>query len=371
LKKLLLSTVLSVALLAAAVFPVSAQSSFVPKLGPSGGSKYLEDPGAAAKGHAPARQPEASVPDRKEDKDKEQPLLAFPVISDIHVQWWHEESHRKFSAALRDLNGINPNADTLVINGDLTNGMPSDYAKLQELMNANPHPKNVYYTMGNHEYYKAWFDANGWWSPSTFPNGETEQASISRFLQLTGQQHVYYDKMIKGYQFIFLGSEQYRQSDPANLEDAWLSQQQLDWLAQTLRKGAESGKPIFVFLHQPLPYTVAGTSFCCTNNRAVVQHEQLKRILSEYPQVIFFSGHTHWELRLPDTLVRDKFTMVNSSSVVQPWTDDGNGGEMLAGPDESEGLYVEVYEDKVQIKGRDFYRQRWIPEAQFTVPAGK
>ncbi|MEC0245848.1 metallophosphoesterase [Paenibacillus chitinolyticus] len=299
---------------------------------------------------------------------KEKPLLAFPVLSDIHIQSWDPQSHQKLKAALSDLHTLDPNADVLVINGDLTNGMPADYAKLRELMERNPHPRKVFYTMGNHEYYKAWIDGGGSWNADAFPNGETEQASIGRFLQLSGKKKVYGDQVVNGFRFIFLGSEQYRQSDPSNLEDAWLSGEQLEFLKASLRKGAASGKPVFVFLHQPLPGTVSGTSFCCVNNRAVVQHEELRKILSAYPQAIFFSGHTHWELKLPDTLVQDKFTMVNSSSVIQPWTDNGNGGEMLTGPDESEGLYVEVYKDKVSIKGRDFYRQRWIPEAQFTLP---
>ncbi|MEW9701733.1 metallophosphoesterase [Paenibacillus sp. SI8] len=369
----LLSLGLSLALLTVTVYPASAAPALEHR-DPEKGSKYFEHADVAQRVHQLLAY-ETVTAHKEQDLEKEteedQPQLAFPVISDIHVQSWDEASHHKFAAALHDLNQLNPESDTLVINGDLTNGMSRDYDKLAELMKTNPHPMDVEYTIGNHEFYKAWFNANAQWKPDTFPNKETEQASIDRFLQLTGEQHIYYDRMIKGYHFIFLGSEQYRQSDEANLEDASLSQDQLNWLNATLKKGADAKKPIFVFLHQPLPYTVAGTHFCCTNNRAVVQHEELRKILSAYPQVIFFSGHTHWELKLPDTLVRDKFTMVNSSSVEQPLTDDGHGGEMLTGPDESEGLYVEVYKDKVAIKGRDFHRQRWITEAQFSVPLNK
>lgn len=371
LKKTVLAASATALLLVSAVLPAAADPSKDSPHGPVGGSKALESPGAAAKGYKEADSGK-NADHAEEAPEKDKPVLTFPVISDIHVQSWHTESHEKFTAALQDLNGINPQADALVINGDLTNGLPADYAKLRELMQAAPHPKKVFSTMGNHEYYKAWFDTGGYWNPDSFPNGETEQASIDRFLAFSGEKkNVYYDREVNGYRFIFLGSEQYRQSDPNNLEDAWLSPKQLDFLKDSLQKGSERGKPIFVFLHQPLPYTVSGTSFCCTNNRAVVQHEELKSILSQYPQVIFFSGHTHWELKLPGTLVKDTFTMVNSSSVVQPWTDDGQGGEMLTAPEESEGLYVEVYKDKVKIKGRDFYRHRWIPEAQFTVPNGK
>lgn len=370
-KKTILTAALFTVFLAAAVCPAAADAGFDSQRGPTGGSKYFEHPGAAAKGFAPLSREQAVPASAPEQPKKDKPLLAFPVISDIHVQSWHTESHEKFTAALSDLHNVGPDADLLVINGDLTNGMPADYAKLNELMKQTPHPRKVFCTIGNHEFYKAWFDAEGRWNPAAFPNGETEQASINRFLRFAGEREVYYDTKVKGYHFIFLGSERYRQSDPNNLEDAWLSPKQLGFLKASLKRGAADGKPIFVFLHQPLPYTVSGTSFCCVNNRAVVQHEELKNILSDYPQVILFSGHTHWELKLPGTLVRDKFAMVNSSSVVQPWTGNGQGGEMLTGPDESEGLYVEVYKDKVEIKGRDFYRRRWIPEAQFTLPAGK
>ncbi|MFB6364361.1 metallophosphoesterase family protein [Paenibacillus elgii] len=299
------------------------------------------------------------------------PVLTFPVISDIHVQSWENTSHEKLVRVLNDLNEINPSADTLVINGDLTEGRPEDYAKLKELMQSAPHPESVLYNIGNHEFYKAWYSSGSRWNPNGFPNGETDQESISRFLSFSGENKVYYEKTIKGYHFIFLGSEQYRQSDPDHAEDAYLSPEQLEWLKQTLEKDARSNKPVFVFLHQPLPASVSGTHFCCTNSRAVIQHEELKAILSQYPQVIYFSSHSHWELNQPDTLVRDGFTMVNTASVFEALTSDGKGAEKLKGKKESQGLYIEVYPDRVRIKGRDFYRKQWIPEAQFTVPVAQ
>lgn len=297
------------------------------------------------------------------------PVLSFPVISDIHIQAPQPKTQQKFAAALQDLRSASPAADALIINGDLTDGEPADYQKLKETLQHNPHPPRVYYTIGNHEFFKAWHNKNRVRSAATFPNGETEQASIARFLSLTGEKSVYHAKVIKGYTFVFLGSEQYRQSNPTNLEDAYLSKKQLDWLEQTLTKASQTGKPIFVFLHQPLPRTVSGTYTCCTNNRAVIQHEELKDILNRFPEVILFTGHTHWELKLPKTFVQDNFTMVNTSSVVQPWTDNGQpGGGIPVKGEASEGLVVNVYTDKVEIKGRSFTKKSWISGAQFTVP---
>lgn len=293
-----------------------------------------------------------------------EPLLTFSVVSDTHVGDKNKSSQQKLRAALADLHDIDPNADALIFNGDMTDGMPEDYQAFKEVVQTSPHPELLLYAIGNHEYYKAWHDTWGRWKPASFPNGETEQASKERFLQFAGTENLYFERTIAGYRFILLGSEQYRQSDLSNGEDAVLSAKQLQWLEQKLREEDGSGKPIFVFLHQPLPYTVAGSGL----NRGVVPYSELKSILSEYPQVIFFTSHTHWELKSAYTMKWDYFTMINTSSVGQPCRADGNGGETETSPEDSEGLYVRVFEDRVEVRGRDFARQRWVPEAQFSVP---
>ncbi|MVP01365.1 metallophosphoesterase family protein [Paenibacillus lutrae] len=308
-----------------------------------------------------------TVPASAKQEMIEEPKLSFPVISDIHVSVDHPESQSKFKAAVEDLYRIDPDADALVINGDLTNGTARDYKLLSEIWKQVPLPPRTFANIGNHEFYSSWLNKDGDWSPDSFPNKVSDSDSIQSFLKFAGEQKVYREEMVGGYPFLFLGSEKYRQSDPSIEEDAYLSDEQLDWLKDRLARHGESAKPIFVFLHQPLPDTVAGSSVK-SNQRAVVQHKELKSILSEYPEVIFFTGHSHWELNQPNTLVTDGFTMVNSSSVERPWSSDGNGGEKQLGEEESEGLYVEVYEDSVSIKGRDFKEKKWITEAQYTVP---
>jgi 3',5'-cyclic-AMP phosphodiesterase len=280
----------------------------------------------------------------------EPPEISFPVISDIHVQSGDERSQQKFRAALQDLQDTNPKADALVINGDLGNGASSDYNTLRSIMEQAPHAEPVYYTIGNHEFYKAWFDKNGTFSPISFPNGETEKASINRYLSLTGEDHVYYDKWVKGYHMIFLGSEGYRQSDPNNQEKAVLSGDQLAWLKKELAEQAQPNKPIFVFLHQPVVSTVQG--------------EQLREILTKYPQAILFSSHTHITLYNPNTIKREGYTTVNTSSVYQP----SNEKDEPLPADASEGLMVSVFKDKVLISGRDFHEKKWISDVQYVVP---
>lgn len=70
----------------------------------------------------------------------------------------------------------------------------------------------------------------------------------------TGTGKVYYDRMINGYHYIFLGSE--KQGLRADLSEA-----QLKWFDELLAKdtAANPEKPVFVMLHQSLYNTVAGS----------------------------------------------------------------------------------------------------------------
>lgn len=290
-------------------------------------------------------------------------IMTFGVLSDIHVQSWDARSIRIFGRALDDLHHAAPLAEALIINGDLGNGNPEDYRMLRQTLDKHPHPGQVYFSIGNHEFYRMWHNRRGHWSPGTFPNGETDEAAIQRFLRFIGAQKVYYERQIEGYRFLFLGTERYRQSDPSVGEDAYLSAEQLQWLEAKLKEAAPERKPVFVFLHQPLPDTVSGSGRE-GSGRGVVQHRKLKALLSSYPQTILFSGHSHRILEQPRTFVHDGFMMANSSSVRQPWKETGP-----CTPDEgkSEGLIVEVYPDHVLIRGRDFGYRKWVTEAALTL----
>lgn len=293
-----------------------------------------------------------------------EPILSFPVLSDIHVEAGNNSTTQRtqdhFKEALQDLNSINPHSDTMVINGDLGDGRKADYNTLNSILKQTPHPP-IYYTIGNHEFYQALYDQKGTWSPTTFPNNTTEQESISRFENFTGHNKLYYDEWLKGYHFIFLGSEHYRQYDTSIENSAYLSEEQLQWLDQTLREKNDPSKPVFIFLHQGLPNTVAGTTG--SDYQGVVQAKELTQILSKYPQVILFTSHTHATLTSPQNMVKNGFTMINTSSVFEPYQGDNQPAPSTA----SEGLYVTVYADHVEVQGRDFYHKAWIPQADYNI----
>lgn len=82
--------------------------------------------------------------------------------------------------------------------------------------------------------------------------------------------------------------------------------------------------------------------------------------------LIFLIVNSHWDLNSNRTMyVKDDRVpnIFNTASVAYLWSSYyKNEGEYLKG---SQGYYVEVYNDKVLVLGRDFVESKWIPSACF------
>jgi 3',5'-cyclic AMP phosphodiesterase CpdA len=221
--------------------------------------------------------------------------------------------------------------------GDLTdNGFQEEYDRFFSLYNAKKQPLTVsLFAIGNHDYW----------------NGLSEEEAQKRFLKETGMDSIYYHKVIKGYHFIILGPEN-------GLTEGYYSKEQIKWLGEQLEQAEKDDpkKPIFVFLHQPMKNTVFGSEW-----GTEINGELLNNTLKEYPQVINFSGHTHYPLDDPRTIHQKDFTSLGTSSVSYMWTEAGYlQGELPPGCEKiSQGLIVEVYKNKVVIKRRDFHKNDW------------
>jgi Predicted phosphohydrolases len=285
--------------------------------------------------------------------------LSFIVVSDIHIARLNAIRH--FSILLKD--NFNSKPDAMVVVGDLGDGLPRDYHMLRNELGQHKIGINypIFWTIGNHEFYGGFY-RNGLWSPKTFPNKETDALAIERFLSLAGRDRVYGDTWIKDYHFIFLGSEKSRMSDRSYVDWAYLSNTQLNWLENALNKNKKRQKPIFVFLHQPLPYTTLGGF----QRGFVIQWQMLNHILSQHPEVILFNGHTHYEIDYKNMVSKGNYPILNSSSLAYPI--DRNRNHIM---NSAQGLVIEVYNEKVVIKGRDYLKQEWISAAEISLPEGR
>ncbi|OKP87441.1 metallophosphoesterase [Paenibacillus sp. P3E] len=308
----------------------------------------------------------------------QQPLLTFQIITDTHVT--ADPSHeynQNFERALQDLADHAQGSSGIMHIGDITDhGFGEEYDEVHRILKLHQAAlPEIRYTLGNHDV------GLGHW-----------ESRLAMYTSRMGMPGPYHDHWIGGYHFIFMGTEEGLPTF-CNLSD-----EQLRWLDQKLGEKLTGGsskdnrqmvgqpssgqppagellkeqpvsgrpkldQPVFLFLHQPLKDTVAG-SLESQEWYGVTQDKELRSILSKYPQTLLFTGHTHWELEVDNTMYPgngETATMFNSASVAYLWT---NADEHKNG---SQGFYVEVYPDKVLVKGRDFTTGSWIESAQYEV----
>ncbi|MRN56582.1 metallophosphoesterase [Paenibacillus sp. LC-T2] len=274
---------------------------------------------------------------------EEQPLVTFQIITDTHVTADPEHEYNlNFELALQDIADHGEGSSGIMHIGDVTDhGFPEEYEEMVRIVNKyKAKLPDITFTLGNHDV------GLGHW-----------ESRLALYEAETGMTGPYHDHWIDGYHFIFLGTEQGLRTF------CNLSIEQLQWLEHKLEEQSAADKPVFLFLHQPLKDTVAG-SLESQGWYGVTQDEELKSILAKYPQTLLFTGHTHWELEVDNTMFPgqgETATMFNSASVAYLWT---NEDEAKIG---SQGYYVEVYSNKVVVRGRDFKTGTWVESAEYEI----
>ncbi|WP_066890048.1 metallophosphoesterase [Clostridium nigeriense] len=266
--------------------------------------------------------------------------LAFAVFGDVHENIDH------FQESIDDFYKINPNMDALILNGDVVDqGIDEQYDSVKETLDKNKNllPKTIIKNIGNHEFFDYNIEVN---------SKEQVQSFINNYLEFSGEEKVYHDKWIKGYHFISLGSED-GNSETMNSVTAFLSEEQLEWFKEKISEKYEKGKPIFVFLHQHLEYPNS-------NWVGIEQAKELREILSDYPEVILFSSHTHRDISDNSISLNEPFTIVNTGAihytlVIDPDKEKGVRRE----DDYINGIYVEANGNTVTIKARDIKEKEW------------
>nr|MBQ4318840.1 metallophosphoesterase [Clostridia bacterium] len=280
------------------------------------------------------------------------PYAEFQVQSDIHITENQQGAHnRHFAAVLDEIKRMSPNTLGLFVNGDIGNtAMEVQYDNFRELIKeAGEGAPKVYCAIGNHDL--------------AFSE-EPYEVRVANFLRGTANDFAdgkaYFDLWAGGLHFIFLGSDK-----PGC--HAYIGEEQCAWLDAKLAENRDIHRPKMVFLHQGLMDTVAGC-FEYQKWHGVDTAPQLSAVLKKYPEVMMYSGHSHWLLSSPHTMkLRDENlpTIFNTSAGGYTWNDECNEtGKGLVG---CEGYYFYVYADKVVARGRDFLKGKWIAPAQFVV----
>ena len=279
----------------------------------------------------------------------EQNFEGFPtfiVMSDLH--FGASGAVERVTKSLQTIYENTSDVDALILNGDITNsGNLSQYNEMLSVMNnAEIVPEYVqrYYIMGNHE----WYTGDG-------------GTSMGNYNSLGVEHDKYFD--IKGYPFIYIGLS-------GGSEENY-SQESLNFLRESLEDASLKypGKPIFVFQHIPAYGTVQGSN----SYDGGWGTKKVYEILKDFPQVIDFSGHTHFSSRCPLTFHQDKFTSLNDGGNLNCYIQKGIDidGEMPEGTSTlSEGMIVTVEdENNVGVRRIDGARNEEIGEQlNFSAP---
>jgi Icc-related predicted phosphoesterase len=239
-------------------------------------------------------------------------LPRFAVMSDTHFNM-KNGSVQKVSRSLKNIVSKG-NLDALFVVGDLTdNGQAEQYDVLLKVFkdeNIIPQSQRVVFMMGNHEYYN-------------------KENPVENYAKLGQPLHQFID--IKGFPFITV-------SINGGGDNSYNAESQ-KFLSGSLAEAAKKypNKPVFVFAHIPPKNTCYGSKSWGTDN--------FYPFLHEYPQVVFFSGHTHTPVGDPRMIWQNTFTSINDGSnayVCVEHNEVDDGVSLRGGHNTTEALIVNV-----------------------------
>lgn len=275
---------------------------------------------------------------------EENAKLTFTVLSDVHLEGNNEDRFNLFGEGIRDINA-NKSNDFIVFLGDNTmNGQVVELSAFYSILD-NHNTIDTYMVTGNHDL-----------CPSDYNVGEYEDLR-DRFFKYKNEysktqydDSVYYSVNIHDkYQLIVLGSE----SDAGVQED--LSDTQLEWLENELKSAEDNGKTVFLFNHYPLNNTWADV---WSEGHIGEDSDRVCEILKNaQTKILYFSGHLHMGFYddKREVIFNDNVTFINVAGF---GVDNGVGDADIQ--HNGTGLQVEVYENEILIRVRNFAKHEWM-----------
>ncbi len=221
------------------------------------------------------------------------PVLRFAVCSDIHLDGnENQEAAIRFSNLFEDFYKIAENdnkynkVDAMLIAGDFTGGgHENQYCIFNKIIDKNIKDETKQLcVLGNHEFiaYRDNDASVGYDVYKKFVNEEVDTVTL-----------------INGYYFIGVSYD----------NDGKSFKTKINWLDNILEDitAKNPDKPVFVFQH-PHPFLTVYGSVNWGNI-------DLRKILSKYPQVIDFSGHSHYAPSDPRSVWQGSFTAIGCGSL--------------------------------------------------------
>ena len=265
--------------------------------------------------------------------------LNFAVISDSHIEGNNFNRYKVFERSLQSLKKHKSGHDAVIFLGDNTmNCQNIENMLFHGTVRMLLKDETVLPVMGNHDI----GNGNGDYSQLQNRWYDYTEAFFGKKLE-----HPYYYDVIDGCYFIVLGMEAHL------VHEMMMTEEQFAWLADVLAQAAESGKPAFVFSHYPADYVIDETE---------EETGRLIDILAEYNEthdLFYFCGHTHMPLFQFWSFHNDEGF---PETYLPRLTDLAGSGDNEIFDRSGVAIEVEVYEDEVLIRGRNFYTGEWLED---------
>ena len=282
----------------------------------------------------------------------EMPIMSFQVLSDVHIDGSDDnnKSRQNLIDALEDISVLDPTSSAVMFPGDITDsGSEAQYESFYDIIEKYNFTKSII-ALGIHDV--RWLcssdDRNepGANVPTckygTSPFKERYLKYNTPYMDGTTDE-LYFDTWINDYHFITLNTEK-------DLKDnAYLSNEQLNWLKDVIKEDAHKDKPIFIQIHQTFTNTADHESLDLIGE----QEEALKEILKDYPQSIIFTGHVHNGIDLAKVYQEEYGYVVDVPAF--KYQSYGDSRAQI-------GYQVNVFEDRVEIRPRDYKNDLWLDE---------
>ena len=305
----------------------------------------------------------------------DRPNLKFGVISDVHIiaantDRGYQGNPRTFIHALKwfDAQGV----DAIAIAGDITDaGLVSEMQVVADAwFKVFPYDRSTidgrkverFFITGNHDWEGCNYGYDVFGRKSNTLNYDfiRDYTYAKTMDRLFGDSYASVErKNIKGYDFI---GAHWDGDAGAN----WGGMHQIKPWFEKNSKTIDPGKPFFYIQHPHPKNTCFGERTWCPDNGVSTN------ILSNHPNAVAFSGHTHYSIVDERAIWQGSFTSIGTGSLryVTEFNGEFKGGfENAGGGDDSQktcdgyrspdgrcGILVSVYDDHISYRRRDF---RW------------
>ncbi len=285
--------------------------------------------------------------------DKFIPVMRFTVCSDSHIEGIGASGYRRLkkavdiSFAFAEKDEFYKNLDAFLIAGDITDkGRKEEFDAF----------KLIYDYATEKDTEVLCVVAKGHDSISM------GKKSLTYYNSLTNQPTDFHT-VIGGYHFIGLST--------CKLPEIYYTPMQKKWLIKELDKAVADtpDKPVFLMHHEHVKYTVYGSG-----DIDGWGHDFFTPILKNYPNVVDFSGHSHYPINDPRSLWQNEYTAVGTGSL--KYTELTVDGERKIHPENRSDCgnfwTVEIDKDNnLHLLGIDCEAEKILCEHYLSNPADK